>query len=77
MKRNQDINMYATELTGGNPLAFPLAKGRQCYLVQVEGSSRINGILLNERDAMEAVEEDLHIEAVDTSHLLFIEMRVP
>ncbi|MCL2862004.1 MAG: pirin family protein [Firmicutes bacterium] len=74
VKLNQDVNLYATELDKGRKLNFPISENRQCYIVQIEGASKINGIQTKERDAIEAVEENLIIEAVDKSHLLFIEM---
>ena len=74
VKLHQDVNMYAAELTQGNTLDFPLPLGRQCYIVQVEGSSSINGVSLKERDSIEVIEENLTIEAISISHLLFIEM---
>jgi redox-sensitive bicupin YhaK (pirin superfamily) len=74
VKLNQDINMYAIELEAGKKIDFEVAKNRQCYVVQIEGSSRINDIVLNERDALESIEESLKIEAISTAHLLFIEM---
>ncbi|MCL2579742.1 MAG: pirin family protein [Oscillospiraceae bacterium] len=74
VKLHQDVNMYAVELEQGKTLDFPLPKGRQCYIVQVEGASLINGISLKERDSIEAIEENLKIEATAISHLLFIEM---
>ena len=74
VKLNQDVNMYATELEPGGKLELPLGKGRQCYIVQIEGSARVNGILMSPRDAMEAAEENLEITAAEKSHMLFIEM---
>jgi len=71
---HQDVNMYASELQPGSTLDLPLPIGRQCYIAQVEGSSVINGCTMGEQDAIEAAEEDLHITAAGTSHLLFIEM---
>lgn len=43
--------------------------------MQIEGSSEINNIILNDRDALEIVEEDIIIKAKDTSHVLIIEMK--
>jgi len=74
VKLHQDVNMYATELQQGKNLEFPLPSGRQCYIVQIEGTSLINGVSLKERDSLEAAEENLKIEAIGMSHLLFIEM---
>ena len=74
VKLHQDVNMYATELHQGKSLELPLPKNRQCYIVQIEGASVINGVSLKERDSLEAIEEMLKVEAIDLSHLLFIEM---
>ncbi|MCL2602528.1 MAG: pirin family protein [Treponema sp.] len=74
VKLNQDVNMYALELDSGNTLDVQVAHGRQCYIVQIEGSSDINGITLNERDAMETAQEPLRVTTQSVSHLLFIEM---
>lgn len=74
IKINQDINIYSTELEKGKEISFPVKAGRQAYLVQIEGSSLINQIHLNERDGMEIVEEDTLIKAEKSSHLLIIEM---
>ncbi|MFJ8257268.1 pirin family protein [Peribacillus asahii] len=71
---NQDANLYALELDSGKEISFPVKEGRQAYLVQIEGSSTINELTLNARDALEIVEEDIHIKANDTSHVLVIEM---
>lgn len=71
---NQDANLYALELNPGKEITFPVKEGRQAYLVQIEGSSTINELTLNARDALEIVEEDIHIKANDTSHVLVIEM---
>jgi len=76
VKLHQDINMYATELEADKSLELPISKGRQCYVVQIEGISKINGKTLNQRDALEAYEEDLKINAIEKSHLLFIEMKL-
>lgn len=74
IKVNQDINIYSLELDKEKEIAFPAGKGRQAYLVQIEGSSDINGINLDERDAMEIIEEDILIKAKTNSHFLIIEM---
>lgn len=69
-----DINAYATLLTEGNTTQFKVAKGRQAYLVCIEGAADINGIAVAARDAMEIVEEDITITAKDNAHILVIEM---
>ncbi|NLZ49720.1 MAG: pirin family protein [Clostridiales bacterium] len=74
IKINQDINIYSTELDKGKEISFPVKEDRQAYLVQIEGRSSINDVDIYERDGMEIVEEDLLIKAIETSHLLIIEM---
>ena len=74
IKINQDINIYSIELEKGRNIDFKVNKGRQVYLVQIEGNSSINKIELNERDAMEIIEEDILINAKETSHILILEM---
>ena len=75
IKINQDANIYSLELDKGNEISFPVAEGRQAYLVQIEGTSTINDITLDMRDALEIVEEEIHIKANETSHFLVVEMR--
>ena len=74
---HQDVRISATELEAGRRLALPVAAGRQAYLLQVEGSSRVGGVDLDERDALEIVEEDVVVEAVTTSHVFVVEMATP
>ncbi|WML53245.1 pirin family protein [Neobacillus sp. PS3-12] len=75
IKINQDANIFSLELDKGNEITFPVKEGRQAYLVQIEGTSVINDIELSDRDGMEIVEEDIQIKAVETSHILIIEMK--
>ena len=75
IKINQDINIYSLELDKGKEIDFQITKGRQAYLVQIEGSSIINNIELNDRDGMEITEEDILIKAKETSHILILEMK--
>jgi redox-sensitive bicupin YhaK (pirin superfamily) len=75
IKINQDANIYSLELEQGKEITFPVKEGRQAYLVQIEGTSKINDIELSDRDGIEIVEEDIQIEAVVPSHILIIEMK--
>ena len=75
IKINQDANLYALELQQGKEITFPVKEGRQAYLVQIEGASVINNIELSDRDGMEINEENISINAVETSHILVIEMK--
>jgi redox-sensitive bicupin YhaK (pirin superfamily) len=71
---HSDINMYASIVPAGKNIEFKTGKGRQAYLVLIEGKAEINGIKMQMRDALEITEEDLHITAVDESHFIVIEM---
>lgn len=71
---HQDINAYAAYLTDGHSLDFKVDKGRQAYLVLMEGEAEINGITLGMRDGMEIVEEDITVTPKDSAHILVIEM---
>lgn len=75
VKLNQDVNIYAIELDTGATFDFSVGQNRQCYVVQVEGSSTINGFSLKEKDALETVGQSLKISAPGKTHLLFIEMQ--
>ena len=74
IKIHQDANIYVLELSEGNTITFPVNQKRQAYLVQIEGTSVINELQLEARDAMEIIEEDINITAHTTSHFLVIEM---
>ncbi|NMA48788.1 MAG: pirin family protein, partial [Tissierellia bacterium] len=75
IKINQDANIYVLELDKDKEIDFKVGQGRQAYLVQIEGSSEIKDIVLNDRDGLEIVEEDIIIKAKNTSHVLIIEMK--
>jgi hypothetical protein len=73
---HQDANLYSLSLEAGKEIHFPVKEGRQLYLVQIEGSSVVNGETLVMRDAAEVVEEDIQIQAKEKSHYLAIEMKI-
>ncbi len=75
IKVNQDINIYSLELEREKEISFSVDSGRQAYLVQIEGCSLIGEYELNDRDAMEIVEEDILIKSKVDSHILVVEMR--
>lgn len=75
IKINQDANFYVVELDERKEIDFKVESNRQAYLVQIEGDSIINNFELNERDALEIVEEDIKIKANKKSHILVIEMK--
>lgn len=77
IKIHQDVNIYATVLSKNKKENFSIEKNRQVYFVQIEGKSIVNGIELNDGDAMEIVnEESINIDSLTNSHALFIEMQV-
>ncbi|MBD3829117.1 MAG: pirin family protein [Arcobacter sp.] len=74
IKIYQDINIFVSELD--KELDYKIQKDKQVYFAQIEGSSNINGTLLENGDAMEIVDEDiLTIKPITKSHILFIEMQ--
>jgi redox-sensitive bicupin YhaK (pirin superfamily) len=75
IKLYQDVNIFVSELEEGKVIDFPINEKRQIYFVQIEGSSEINGVVLNDGDAMEVTKEtNLSIKALQNSHFLFLEM---
>ena len=75
IKIYQDINIYVSELEIEKSLNFTINENRQVYFVQIEGISSINGLILENGDAMEIVDEKkIEIKALENSHFLFIEM---
>jgi redox-sensitive bicupin YhaK (pirin superfamily) len=75
IKINQDVNFYVLELEADGDIDFSTEKGRQAYLIQIEGTSEINDIIIDERDALEIIEENITIKARQTSHFMVIEMK--
>jgi redox-sensitive bicupin YhaK (pirin superfamily) len=69
-----DGHVYAALVPRGETLALDVKQGRQAYLVAIEGAAAVNGILLEERDAMEITEENITLEAESTAHLIVLEM---
>lgn len=73
IKIYQDIKMFVSEFD--KPFEYEIQKDRQIYFVQIEGSSSINGTILKDGDAMEIVDiENLIVNPITKSHILFIEM---
>ncbi|WP_368031222.1 pirin family protein [Arcobacter sp. s6] len=75
IKIYQDINIFVSQLDSNKNLAFQINENKQVYFVQIEGKSNINGIDLNNGDAIEIIDEkQLNIKALENSHFLFVEM---
>ncbi len=75
IKINQDVNIYVSTLDQNHSLEFDILENRQAYLVQIEGSSKINGVTLNEQDAIEVTEEKIIIQPTTYSHYILLEMK--
>lgn len=80
----QDIDAYASELDLGQKLVHELPKGRQAYLLCLEGSVEVNGVQLKRHDAIEITSGGaLEIEATDVedtengkvAHILMFSMK--
>ena len=72
---NQDANVFVSELTKGNQIEFVASKNRQGYLVCIEGLLNINGIELDQHEALQLIgNQSAVFEAVENSHLLLVEM---
>lgn len=77
---HQDVNIFSLDLPAGSTAKLEVKQGRQAYIVQIEGSSSVQGLqskqtstLLN-RDALELVDEGAEFQALEHTHLLAIEM---
>lgn len=77
VKIHQDMNIFVTSLEIGMQLEYRLEKGRQAYLIQIEGSGNVNGNNLLTRDAAEITKEQvLTITANEKSHFILFDMKV-
>lgn len=74
VKIHQDVNIYAAVIEEGHTLAFDVREGRQAYMIQIEGESRVKAIMLQEKDALAINEEEIVVNSVLKSHVLLIEM---
>lgn len=72
---HQDVNIYTIFLDAGNTADINIAEDRQAYLMQIEGFSEVNHIALKEKDALEIIEDHVHINATHDSHFIVIEMK--
>jgi len=72
IKINQDANINVIELDKNMEIDFEVGIGRQAYLIQIEGDSEINNLELVSKDALEIVEENIKIKAIEKSHVMVI-----
>jgi redox-sensitive bicupin YhaK (pirin superfamily) len=82
IKIRADVNIYVAFIKKGNniseeKLSFEVSKNRQAYLVLLEGKAAVNKIAMNEKDAMETVEENIEIVSDNFAHVIIIEMEKP
>jgi redox-sensitive bicupin YhaK (pirin superfamily) len=76
IKIYQDVNLYVSELDMNHTIEYNIEDNRQVYYVQIEGSSDINAVELNDGDAMQITDEKkLTIKALKSSHFFFIDMK--
>ena len=81
---NQDVNTFASEMDKGTKIVYKLGRGRQAYLLCIEGGVKVNGQALAKFDACEITGSEgvLEIEATETektqhgdvAHILMFEM---
>jgi redox-sensitive bicupin YhaK (pirin superfamily) len=78
LRLNQDVNLYASELTGPQAeVVFELKAGRQAYINNVEGAAEIEGLsVLEIRDSLEIRgPATLKFRAKDSrTHFVIVEM---
>jgi redox-sensitive bicupin YhaK (pirin superfamily) len=71
----QEANIYAANLTPGEPLVFFNNQGRQAYLVCLDGKLLVNDLDFSQHDALKVWgEENLKLSTEQDAHLLLVEM---
>jgi len=71
---HQDASIYASCLEAGKELSYSVGTGRQAYLVNIEGTLQVSGDVLEARDAMEIIDEEVVFSTAEGAHFLFVEM---
>jgi hypothetical protein len=75
---NQDTDILVSEIEEGKSVNHSLPRNRQIYLLCIEGLIKINGVVLEQHEALEISNQaDLSINAIESSHILMVEMEVP
>lgn len=76
VKINQDINIYVVDLDKDKHISFKIKGNKTYYLVQMEGQANINNLIINEKDGVKIISEDINIQAVnDKAHIMLIEIQ--
>lgn len=71
----QDANVYAARFAPDEPLVYINDRGRQTYLVCLEGGLMANDLDLSKHDALKiSGEEQIRFLSAEDSHILLIEM---
>lgn len=71
-----DVNVFASMIEPGKQQAFTVGRGKQAYIVCMEGETRVRDIVLHEHDALKVVDENISFETTEGAHLLAIEMPI-
>lgn len=69
-----DVNVFAAFLPAGATLGFSPGPGRQAYMALLEGDAMVEGISLEERDALEIIKQDVEVATRDHAHLYVVDM---
>ncbi len=76
VKIHQDMDISVLSLDAGRTLEYVLKKGRQAYLIQIEGAGQVNGHHLSTRDAAEiTAETQINLQAESKSHYILLDMK--
>jgi len=72
---NQDADIYVSEINKGNSISHSQPRNRQSYLLCIEGPIDIDGVRLEQHEAIEIFGEvEYSVRAVENGHLLMVEM---
>ncbi len=75
VKIHQDMKISVLSLDAGQELKYSMESGRQAYLIQIEGESRINENDMGERDGAEITNEsEITLKALNDSHFILLDM---
>jgi quercetin 2,3-dioxygenase len=75
MRIHQDAAIYVSSLGAGKAVRHELGRGRKAYLFAIDGSAKINGSVLQARDAARIEgEQELTITAEKPAELLLIDL---
>ena len=76
IKINQDMDISVVSLAAGDSISYDIRKGRQLYIIQIEGEGHVNGNLLQQQDAAEVTEEQrVRFEAKTNAHYMLFDMK--